>query len=102
MNYRPVARITHYYNKIGVAVLALTDTVSVGDAIHIIGHTTDFCQQVKSLQIDHHAVMEAAPGDDVALKVIDRVRAGDQVFKIGRHEAIEFLTERKELAGAFM
>jgi hypothetical protein len=102
MNYSPVARVTHYYNKIGVAVLALTDTLTVGDAIHIIGHTTDFCQQVKSLQIEHGAVMEAAPGDDVALKVIDRVRAGDQVFKIGARDALEFLSERKDLAGAFM
>jgi hypothetical protein len=102
MNYLPVARVTHYYNKIGVAVLALTETLAVGDAIHITGHSTDFCQQVKSLQIDHHAVMDAQPGDDVALKVIDRVRAGDQVFLISARDAIEFLTERKELAGAFM
>lgn len=102
MNYSPVARVTHYYNKIGVAVLTLTDTLTVGDAIHIIGHTTDFCQQVKSLQIEHSAVMEASPGDDVALKVIDRVRAGDPVFKIGARDALEFLSERKELAGAFM
>lgn len=102
MSYSPVARVTHYYNKIGVAVLALSDTLSVGDAIHIVGHTTDLCQQVKSLQIDHRAVMEAAPGDDVALKVFDRVRAGDQVFKIGARDALDFLSERKDFAGAFM
>ena len=102
MNYSPVARVTHYYSRIGVAVLALSDRLAVGDAIHIIGHRTDFCQQVKSLQIDHRPVAVAAQGDDVALRVLDRVREGDQVFKIGAHDAMEFLAERRELSGAFM
>ena len=94
MNYNPVAQVTHYYNKSGVAVLALSGTLSVGDAIHVIGHTTDFCQTVKSLQINHHPIVEASPGDDVALKVLDRVRPGDQVFRIGAPDALEFLSER--------
>lgn len=102
MNYTPVARITHYFNKIGVAVLDLSDTLSVGDVIHIVGHTTDFCQTVKSLQIDHHHVMTVDAGDDVALKVPDRVRAGDQVYRIEGEDALEFLSKRADVSEAFV
>lgn len=101
MNYTAVARVTHYYNKLGVAVLALSGPLAVGDAIHIVGHTTDFCQRVRSMQIDHHAIMEAVPGDDVALQVLDRVREGDQVFKIDERDALEFLAERIDSAAAY-
>lgn len=101
MDYIPVARVTHYYNKIGVAVLALSDTIMVGDVIHVVGHTTDFCQTVKSLQIDHRSIVEALPGDDVALQVLDRVRAGDQVFKVGGQDALDFLAKRADAYTAF-
>lgn len=101
MEYEPVAQITHYYNKIGVAVLALSDRLAVGDIIHVSGHTTDFCQTVKSLQIDHHPVSEASASDDVALKVIDRVRAGDKVFRISGEDALEFLSKRADVSEVF-
>lgn len=101
MEYRLVAEVTHYYNKIGVAVLTLSDTIAMGDVIHVVGHTTDFCQTVKSLQIEHHPIMEAHPGDDVALKVLDRVRVGDQVFKVGGPDALEFLSKRADASARF-
>lgn len=101
MEYNLVAQVTHYYNKIGVAVLALSDTLAVGDVIHVIGHTTDFCQTVKSLQIDHRSISEASAKDDVALKVIDRVRAGDKVFRIRGQDALEFLSKRADVSEAF-
>lgn len=82
MTERSIARITHYYNNINVAVLALTEEIKVGDRIHILGHTTDFQQGVSSLQIDHAPVAQAGPGDDVALKVFGRVRSGDVVYKV--------------------
>lgn len=94
MNYKPVAQVTHYYRKIGVAVLALSDNLTVGDVIHIVGHTTDFCQSVKSLQVEHHPIRTATAGDEVALKVLDRVRAGDRVFKVDEQDALEFLSKR--------
>lgn len=102
MNYSPVAKVTHYFNKIGVAVLVLSDALCVGDVIHITGHTTDFCQTVKSLQINHHQVVSAGPGDDVALRVPDRVRAGDQVFKIEGQDALEFVSKRANASEAFV
>jgi len=79
---RQIGEITHCYDKISVGVLALTDTIRLGDTIHILGHTTDFQQQVVSLQVDHKEVETAGPGDDVALKVDERVREGDKVFRV--------------------
>jgi putative protease len=76
-----IGEVTHYFNKIGVAVLNLSEEIQVGDKIHITGFTTDFYQEITSLQIEQQGIDEAHPGDDVALKVIERVRHGDQVFK---------------------
>lgn len=75
-----IGQVTHYFGRISVAVLKLTSELKAGDWILFLGHTTDFSQQVQSMEIDHKAVESVTPGDDVALKVIDRVRAGDEVF----------------------
>jgi putative protease len=77
-----IGEITHYYNNIGVAVLALEKELKVGDTIHILGHTTDFTQVVSSLEIEHKKIQTVKPGSDVALKVLDQVRKGDQIFKV--------------------
>ncbi len=77
-----IGEVTHYYSKIGVAVLDLGDAIAIGDVIHVLGHTTDFEQVVRSLQIDHKPVERAEAGQDVALKVAKRVRKGDRVFKV--------------------
>jgi len=87
MSSRLVGRVTHYFEHLNVAVLALTDVIRVGDWLHIVGHTTDFPQPVVSLQINHQPVSEAHPGQDVALKVNDRVREHDAVFRITAEEA---------------
>jgi len=82
MSEKEVARVTHYFNRLNVAVLALTNTLSVGDRIHIYGHSTDFEQTVDSMQIEHKTVLKVGPGDDVALKVVERVREGDIVYRV--------------------
>ncbi len=74
--------VTHYYNRLEVAVLELTDELKVGDTIHIFGHTTNFIQPVESMEIEHQQVQSVKPGAEVALKVIDKVRKGDAVYKI--------------------
>jgi len=56
--------------------------LSLGDTIHFIGHTTDFEQKVASMQIEHQAVDSAKTGDGVGIKVKDRVRHGDKVYKV--------------------
>jgi len=77
-----IGQITHFYNGISVAVLSLTDTLGLGDKIHIFGHNTDFIQNVTSMEIDHKKVDSVGPGDEVALKVSEPVRKGDAIYKI--------------------
>jgi putative protease len=81
-----VGEVTHYFGRISVAALALTDTISTGDTVHILGHTTDLKQKISSMQIEHDPVDEAGPGQDVALKVDRKVRRGDKVYKIAPSE----------------
>ncbi len=81
MNIR-VGKVTHYYSRIRVAVLELSGEIKVGDIIHIIGRSTDFDQQVSSMEIEHQKVQSAGPGTEVALKVVAIVRKGDDVFKL--------------------
>ena len=82
MMEKQVGQITHYFNRIGVAVLKLEEGLKVGDTIQISGHTTDFSQQVWSMEIDHHKMQEVGPGANVALKVDEPVRKGDAVYLV--------------------
>jgi putative protease len=77
-----IGRVTHYFSRIGVAVLELTGELKTGDTILILGHTTDLTQHVESMEIEHHKVQVAGPGMDVALQVPEPVRGGDQVYKV--------------------
>ena len=77
-----VGKVTHYYTKIGVAVVELSDELRVGDEISIEGKTTNLRQKVESMQIEHKPVEVAKPGDAIGLKVVDRVRENDLVYKI--------------------
>jgi len=78
-----LGRVTHYFSKIGVAAIEITqDTLSVGDTIHIKGHTSDFTQKVESMQIDGQPVEEATVGQSVGMKVVEHAREHDHVFKV--------------------
>jgi len=78
----PIGYVTHFYNRISVAVLSLTSHLELGDKVHFLGHTTDFEQNVSSMEIEHNKVTTVGPGDEVALKVIEPVRNGDEIYKI--------------------
>jgi len=78
-----IGTVTHYFNHLSVAAVTLTDTLRVGDRIHITGHTTDVEQTVESMEVEHARVETAGPGDDVALKVSDHVREHDHVYREG-------------------
>jgi len=65
-----------------VAAIKMEGTLNVGDTIHIQGHTTDFTQQVDSMQIENQSVDSAGPGADVGIMVEDRVRENDTVYKV--------------------
>jgi putative protease len=78
-----VGTVTDYFAKIGVAGIRLGDGhLEVGDRIRIRGHTTDLTQTVDSLQIEHQAVQRAERGSEVAVKVAERVRKHDEVFRV--------------------
>ena len=77
-----IGKITHYFNKIGVAIIELIDDLAVGDTIHIKGHTSDFEQPVESMQIEHENVEKAGKGDAIGLKSTEAVREGDEVFRV--------------------
>jgi len=76
-----VGRVSHYYDRIGVAVLDLSGELKVGDTILILGRTTEFTQQVVSMEIEHQKVQSVGPGMEVALRVAEPVHKGDTVFK---------------------
>lgn len=82
MEEKEIGTITHYFGKISVGIIALTDVLKLGDTIHIKGHTSDFSQRVDSLQIEHQEVQEGKPGDQVGIKVNQRVHEHDKVYKV--------------------
>jgi len=79
---KEVGKVSHYFSKIGVAVIELIDVLKVGQTIHIKGATTDFTQKVDSMQIEHVGVKEAKKGESIGMKVQDHVREHDQVFVV--------------------
>lgn len=77
-----IGKITHYFNGIGVGIIELTDAFRVGEKIHIKGSVTDFEQVVNSMQVEHKDISEAKPGDAIGVKVEQKVREGDLVYKV--------------------
>ncbi len=82
MEEKKVGEVIKFFGKISVAAIRLTDTLKVGDKIHIVGHTTDITQTVESMQIENKNVQEAGSGADIGIKVKDKVREHDTVYKI--------------------
>jgi len=80
-NIVEVGRITHFFSKIGVAVVELTAPLVVGDSILVKGPSTDFEQVVESMQIEHTNIPRAEAGQSIGLKIAQRVREKDAVYK---------------------
>jgi hypothetical protein len=76
-----IGTVTHYFSHLHVAAVTLTDTLRVGDRIHVVGHTTNVEQTVESMEVEHAKVDAAGPGDDVALAVTDHVRDHDRIYR---------------------
>lgn len=77
-----VGRVTHFFDKIGVAVINVEKPIKVGDKISIEGVTTNFEQKIDSMQVDMKPIKEAKKGDDIGMKVKDKVRENDIVYKL--------------------
>ena len=77
---KPVGEITHFYDKIGVAIIKCATPLSVGNTLHFKGHTTDFIQTISSMQYDHKDIEKAKKGQEIGVKVDEKVREGDVVY----------------------
>lgn len=80
---KEIGLISTFFSHVSVAAIKLSDKLKVGDRIRIKGHTTDIEQLVDSMQIDRKDVKEAKKGDEIGIKVNDRVRPNDKVFLVG-------------------
>lgn len=76
-----IGEITHYFNKIEVAIIKLSKPLNVGDAIRIVGGNIDFTQAVDSMEIEHKKVESAKAGDVIGMKVKEKAREGYKVYK---------------------
>ena len=78
-----VGTVVHFFKGPSVAVVRVTEgTLAVGESIRFHGHTTDFTEQIGSMEVNHQKVPLARTGDEVAIQVTDRARQHDQVFKV--------------------
>ena len=78
-----IGRVTHYFAHLEVAgVCVEAEGLKVGDTIRIAGHTTDFTQEVSSMQLEHASIREAKVGEEIGLRVVERVREHDVVSRI--------------------
>jgi len=82
MDKKEIGRISHYFGKPQVAAIVLTDGLKAGDRISIEGHTTDFEMVISSMQIEHDEITEAKAGDNIGIRVPEKVREHDTVYKI--------------------
>ncbi len=77
-----IGKITHYFDKVGVAVIGLSGILSVGDEVKIVGGEADFIQKVGSMEVEHQKIEKAKKGDSVGIKVDQKVKDGCKVYKI--------------------
>lgn len=77
-----IGEITHYFGKISVGIIKLSEELKVGDTIHIKGHASDFTQSISSMQVEHVEVNEAELGDMVGIKIDQKVHEHDSVYKV--------------------
>lgn len=78
---KELGKVTHFYDKISVAIIDLSDKLVVGETVRVKGHTTDFEQAIDSMEVDHASVEDAKKGDVIGVKVSEKVREGDRVYR---------------------
>jgi hypothetical protein len=83
-----VGVVTHYFPKVNAAVIKLKTPLKVGGTVKIKGHTTDFLQNVTSIQVNHVAVQSAKKGQEIGLFVNSRVRQHDTVYNVNSHNKL--------------
>lgn len=76
----PIGVVTHFYGGLGVAIVKFSKGMKIGDRVRFKGATTDFEEAIQSMQYDHKDIKEASKGQEVGIKVGDKVREGDEVY----------------------
>ncbi|MDI6720339.1 MAG: hypothetical protein QMD46_12080 [Methanomicrobiales archaeon] len=79
---RLIGEVTHYFPRIGVAAVRLDDDLSAGDAVIVRGARTNFSQTVSSLQLEHRTVSRGLKGQEIGMKVDQRVHTGDRIYRL--------------------
>ena len=80
--WKLTGEIIHYFGKIGVAVIKLSESLKKGERIRVVGGVdTDFEQDIKSMQVDHQSIEKAKKGDEIGLKLKEKAREGYKVYK---------------------
>mgnify|MGYP001597270252 FL=1 len=79
---KEIGKVTHYYGKIGVAIIELSDALRVGERIKIQSRHGEFEQNVDSMEVEHRSVAEAKRGDVIGLKVPEKASEGAKVYKL--------------------
>ncbi len=79
---KEIGTVTHFYDKIGVMVVKLTDKVSVGDTIKIKRGDEEFEEKVESMQVEHENIEKAKKGDEIAIKISGKTKEGAVVYKV--------------------
>lgn len=77
-----IGSVTHYFDTPQVGAIELTGDLEVGDRVAFRGHTTDFEQEIDSMELEHESVETAVAGEEIAVKVDQRVREGDEVYRL--------------------
>ncbi len=77
---KPIGKVTHYYNRISVAIAKFHKAVPIGAVVAFKGSTTDFKTKIASMQLDHESIAKAPKGKEVGIKVNKPVREGDEVY----------------------
>lgn len=82
MEEKPIGKVTHYFDRIQVAAIELSESLKAGEKIHVKGAATDFEQIASSMQIEHDKVEAADAGQTVGMKMDQPVKENDLVYKI--------------------
>jgi putative protease len=83
MAEKRIGEVVKFFTKPSVAAVKITEgELNVGDTIKYTGHTTDFSDEIKSMEVENKSVAKAVAGDFIGIKTSDRVRPGDEVFKV--------------------
>lgn len=85
---KALGKVTHFFDRISVAAIKLLAPLKVGDMIQIKGHVTDFTQKIESMQIEHQNVLKAKRGDEIGIKVKEKVRDHDLVYQAKEEPAV--------------